>query len=119
FAETAGTVRDTGVTLAMASRLYYASLAMVGALGTAAVYWFGSRAVINGSLKIGSLVALSLLVSRLFSPLTDLASARVDLLGALVSFERCFEILDAPVPIADAPDAVELVGCRGEVTFDD
>ena len=50
FAETAGTVRDTGVSLAMTSRLYYASLAFVGALGTAAVYWLGARAVINGTL---------------------------------------------------------------------
>jgi ATP-binding cassette, subfamily B, bacterial len=118
FSETAGTVRDTGVTLAMTSRMYYASLAFVGALGTAAVYWLGARAAINGTLTVGALVALSLYVSRLYSPLTDLASARVDLLGALVSFERCFEILDAPVPIADAPDAVELVDCRGEVEFD-
>jgi ATP-binding cassette subfamily B protein len=118
FAVTAGTVRDTGVTLAMTSRMYYASLAFVGALGTAAVYWLGARAVINGSLTIGALVALSLYVSRLYSPLTDLASARVDLLGALVSFERCFEILDAPLPIADSPDAIELAYCRGEVEFD-
>ncbi len=119
FADTAGTVRDTGVTLAMTSRLYYASLAFVGALGTAAVYWIGARAVINGSLQIGELVGLSLLVSRLYSPLTDLASARVDLLGALVSFERCFEILDAPLPITDAPDATDLTDCTGALTFND
>jgi ATP-binding cassette subfamily B protein len=119
FADTAGTVRDTGVTLAMTSRLYYASLTFIGALGTAAVYWIGARAVINGSLSVGELVALSLLVSRLYSPLTDLASARVDLLGALVSFERCFEILDAPLPILDKDDAVDLDRCRGEVVFDD
>ncbi|MEY2398415.1 MAG: hypothetical protein QOJ00_1589 [Actinomycetota bacterium] len=118
FAETAGAVRDTGFSLAMASRLYYAALTFVGALGTAAVYWFGARAVIHGSLSIGALVALSLLVSRLYSPLTDLASARVDLLGSLVSFERCFEILDAPLSIVEAPDATELVACRGKVEFD-
>lgn len=119
FSDTAGTVRDTGVRLAMTSRLYYASLTFVGALGTAAVYWIGSRAVINGTLTTGSLVALSLLVSRLYSPLTDLASARVDLLGALVSFERCFEILDAPLPITDAPDATVLQACRGELAFNE
>jgi ATP-binding cassette subfamily B protein len=118
FAETAGTVRDTGIALAMTSRMYYAALAFVGALGTAAVYWLGARAVIRGTLTVGELVALSLWVGRLYSPLTDLASARVDLLGALVSFERCFEILDAPTPIADTPDAVELTNCRGEVEFD-
>jgi ATP-binding cassette subfamily B protein len=119
FAETAGTVRDTGVQLAMTSRLYYASLTLAGALGTAAVYWIGARAVISGSIKVGSLVALSLYVTRLYSPLSDLASARVDLLGALVSFERCFEILDAPVPIADAPDATALTNCRGRIEFAD
>src|SRR5205085_284494 len=118
FAETAGTVRDTGIALAMTSRMYYAALAFVGALGTAAVYWLGARAVIRGTLTIGELVALSLWVGRLYSPLTDLASARVDLLGALVSFERCFEILDAPTPIADAPAAVELANCEGAVEFD-
>ena len=58
-------------------------------------------------------------MSRLYSPLTDLASARVDLLGALVSFERCFEILDAPLPITDADDAQTLTDCRGELSFDD
>ncbi|MDP1793830.1 MAG: ABC transporter ATP-binding protein [Acidimicrobiales bacterium] len=119
FAATAGTVRDTGVTLAMTSRLYYASLSFVGALGTAAVYWIGARSVINGSLTVGALVSMSLLVSRLYSPLTNLASARVDLLGALVSFERCFEILDAPLPITDAPDATPLVGCTGALEFRD
>lgn len=118
FAETAGTVRDTGVQMAMTSRLYYASLSLCGALGTAAVYWLGARAVVRGALSIGTLVALAQYVARLYSPLTNLASARVDLLGAFVSFERCFEILDAPLAIADPPAPVELTNCRGEVAFD-
>jgi len=118
FSGTAATVRDTGISLAMTSRIYYASLTLVGALGTAAVYWLGARAVIQGSLTIGALVALASYVARLYSPLTDLASARVDLLSALVSFERCFEVIDAPHAIADAPGAVTLADYRGEVAFE-
>jgi ATP-binding cassette subfamily B protein len=119
FSTRAADVRDSGVQLAMTSRLYYASLTLMGALGTAAVYWLGGRAVINGSLKLGALVALAALVSRLYSPLTDLSSARVDLLTALVSFERCFEVLDAPLPIVDKPDAVDLDMPRGRLEFED
>ena len=78
------------------SRVYYATLALGGALGTAAVYWLGGHAVIEGAIQIGTLTALAAYVARLYSPLTDLASARVDLLTALVSFDRVFEVLDAP-----------------------
>jgi ATP-binding cassette subfamily B protein len=120
FSGKAKAVRDAGITLAMTSRLYYASLTLMGALGTAGVYWVGSRAVIGGSLEIGGLVALSAYVARLYSPLTDLAGARVDLLTALVSFERCFEVLDAPHAITEAPGAHALPApTSGEVTFED
>ena len=120
FSDRAGAVRDAGITLAMTSRLYYASLTLMGALGTAGVYWVGSRAVIDGSLPLGSLVALSAYVARLYSPLTDLAGARVELLTALVSFERCFEVLDAPHAIVEAPDARPLPSpARGEIRFED
>ncbi len=119
FSERAGAVRDSGVELAVTSRLYYAALTLMGALGTAGVYWIGGRAVINGSLQVGSLVALAAYVTRLYSPLTDLASARVDLLTALVSFERCFEVLDAPHAITESPGASTLVAAHGEIRFDD
>jgi ATP-binding cassette subfamily B protein len=120
FSGKAGAVRDAGITLAMASRLYYGSLTLMGALGTAGVYWVGGRAVIDDRLLIGSLVALAAYVARLYSPLTDLASSRVDLLTALVSFERCFEVLDAPLHIKEAPDAVPLPSpSTGRIEFDD
>jgi ATP-binding cassette, subfamily B, bacterial len=119
FSDRAGIVRDTGVQLAMTSRLYYASLTLMGAIGTAAVYWLGGRAVINGTLTLGSLVALAALVSRLYSPLTDLSGARVELLTALVSFERCFEVLDAPHAIADRDGATDLVDPTGRVEVED
>jgi ATP-binding cassette, subfamily B, bacterial len=108
FSSRAAKVRDSGVELAVVSRVYYGTLALGGALGTAAVYWFGGHAVIEGSIEIGTLTALVAYVTRLYSPLTDLASARVDLLTALVSFDRVFEILDAPRAITDRPGAVPL-----------
>jgi ATP-binding cassette subfamily B protein len=108
FSQRAAAVRESGVRLAVQSRLYYGSLATVGAVGTAAVYWIGGRGLINGSLKVGTLTALAAYVSRLYSPLTDLASARVDLLTALVSFERVFEVLDTPPAVDDLPGASPL-----------
>jgi ATP-binding cassette subfamily B protein len=108
FSERAARVRDSGVEHAVVGRVYYGTLALGGALGTAAVYWLGGHAVIDGSIEIGSLTALAAYAARLFSPLTDLASARVDLLAALVSFDRVFEVLDAPHAIADKPEAARL-----------
>jgi ATP-binding cassette, subfamily B, bacterial len=108
FSDKAAAVREAGIRLAVQSRLYYGSLALVGAIGTAAVYWVGGRGLISGSLKVGTLTALAAYVSKLYSPLTDLASARVDLLTALVSFERVFEVLDAPAAVSDLPGATPL-----------
>src|SRR5713101_6612191 len=95
FSDRAAKVRDSGVEHAILGRVYYGALALGGALGTAAVYWLGGHAVIDGSIMVGTLTALAAYVARLYSPLTDLASARVDLLTALVSFDRVFEVLDA------------------------
>src|SRR5437764_17288 len=92
FADRAGAVRDSGIELAMAGRIYYGSLALVGGFGTVAVYWLGGLTAIGGHLTIGALTALATYVTRLYSPLTDLASARVDVLTSLVSFERVFEV---------------------------
>jgi ATP-binding cassette subfamily B protein len=108
FSQRAAAVRESGIRLAVQSRLYYGSLALVGAVGTAAVYWIGGRGLINGSLQVGTLTALAAYVSKLYSPLTDLASARVDLLTALVSFERVFEVLDTPPSVDDLPGATAL-----------
>lgn len=115
FSERAARVRDSGVEHAVLGRVYYGTLALGGALGTAAVYWLGGHAVIEGSIKIGTLTALAAYAARLYSPLTDLASARVELLTALVSFDRVFEVLDAPHAITDKPGATPL-GASGPVT---
>jgi ATP-binding cassette subfamily B protein len=119
FAARAADVRDTGVTQAFTGRILFAALGLVGAVGTAGVYWLGARQVIRGSLELGTVVALAAYVQRLYSPLTDLAGARVELLTAMVSFERVFEVLDAPRAIEEAPDASPLTHPRGEVEVDD
>jgi ATP-binding cassette, subfamily B, bacterial len=119
FRDRAGAVRDAGIRIAMTGRVYYGMLALVGSLGVAAVYWLGGRAVVGGSMTIGTLTALAAYVQRLYSPLTDLASARVDLLTALVSFDRVFEVLDRPASIVDRPGALDLGDVSGEVVFDD
>ena len=108
FAGRAAAVRESGIRLAVQSRLYYGCLALVGAIGTAAVYWVGGRGLIEGTLQVGTLTALAAYVSKLYSPLTDLAGARVDLLTALVSFERVFEVLDTPPAVDDLPGAMPL-----------
>ena len=105
FARRAGRVRDSGIRLALLGRYLYASLSLVGAVGTAAVYWLGGREAVEGTLGVGTVVALAAYVTRLYSPLTDLASAQVDVLGAIVSFDRVFEILDTPPSVADRPGA--------------
>jgi ATP-binding cassette subfamily B protein len=120
FRDRAGAVRDAGIDIAVTGRFYYGTLALVGSLGVAAVYWLGGRAVIAGTMTIGTIVALAAYVQRLYSPLTDLASTRVDLLTALVSFDRVFEVLDRPPAITDAPEAVALPApARGEVKVTD
>ncbi len=113
FSRRAAAVRESGVRMAVQSRLYYGCLATVGAIGTAAVYWIGGRGLIDGSLQVGTLTALAAYVSRLYSPLTELASARVDLLTALVSFERVFEVLDTLPAVDDLPGATPLASPAG------
>lgn len=118
FRERAGEVRDAGVRTSMFSRLYYAALAMTGSIGVAIVYWWGTRSVIEGSLTIGTLTALAAYVIRLYEPMTSIAGARVELLTALVSFERCFEVLDAPVHIESPPNPKVVEKPEGRLTFE-
>lgn len=115
FSTRAGAVRDSGVKLALMSRYLFAALSLVGTVGTAVVYWLGGRAAVEGSIKVGTVVALAAFVTRLYQPLTDLASTRVDVLGAIVSFDRVFEVLDTPPAVADRPGAVELKSIEGRV----
>jgi len=105
FRGRAGRVRDIGVTQAMYGRIFFTSLTLVSAVALAITYGVGGHLAISGSLSIGSLTALAAYLQRLYGPLTALSNVRVDVMTALVSFERVFEVLDLVPAIADAPDA--------------
>ncbi|WP_378735156.1 ABC transporter ATP-binding protein [Nocardia brasiliensis] len=99
-------VRDIGVRTSMLQTVFVTSLTLVSALAVALVYGLGGWYALRGQLDAGAVVALSLLLTRLYTPLTALASARMEIMAALVSFERVFEVLDLRPLIEDAPDAV-------------
>jgi len=119
FAGRAAGVRDIGVRSAMFTQTFLTTLGLVGAIGTAAVYYFGGRSVISDSLTPGTLVALAAFVTQIYGPLTLLTNARVDVMTAFVSFERVFEVLDTPNGVDDRADAQQLPRPRGELVFDD
>ena len=119
FGDRAGRVRDIGVKTALYSRTFFIALGLVAAIGTALIYWVGGELVISGALTIGTLVALGTYVTRIYTPLTSLTNARVDLMTAFVSFDRVFEVLDTPNPIQDRPGAVDLVDPAGSIELDD
>ncbi len=119
FGDKAGKVRDLGVRTAMYARVFMIALVLLGAVGTAAVYWLGGHLVISGSVTIGTLAAMGLLVVRIYQPLTSLSNARVDIMTAIVSFERVFEVLDAPNAVPDRPDAAALARPAGRVELRD
>ncbi|MBA3288915.1 MAG: ABC transporter ATP-binding protein [Acidimicrobiia bacterium] len=119
FERRARGVRDAGIRQAMYGRVFFVALGLVGAVGAAAIYGVGAHLVVSDRLTAGTLVALAALVSRVYSPLTGLTNARVDLMTSMVSFERVFEVLDAPEPIVERPGAVDLVDPAGRVSFDD
>ncbi|MBF6444570.1 ABC transporter ATP-binding protein [Nocardia farcinica] len=106
FAVRARRVRDIGVRTAMLQTVFVTSLTLVSALAVALVYGLGGWYALVGRLDAGAVVALSLLLTRLYTPLTALASARMEIMAALVSFERVFEVLDLKPLIEDAPGAV-------------
>ncbi len=118
FERHAAGVRDTGISSALYGRVFFVALGLVGALGTAAVYGVGAIMVVNDGISTGTLVAMAALVTRVYQPLTGLTNARVDLMTSMVSFERVFEVLDAPEAIRERPGAVALVAPTGAVEFD-
>ena len=119
FSGRAGRVRDTGIRSAMIGRVFFVALGLVGALGAAAIYGVGAHLVVDGNISAGTLVALAALVTRVYQPLTGITNARVDLMTAMVSFERVFEVLDAPEFVSDKPGAYDLVAPVGRVEFCD
>ncbi|HVU93032.1 MAG TPA: ABC transporter ATP-binding protein [Jatrophihabitans sp.] len=119
FRARAARVRDIGVTSAMYGRAFFVSLTLVASLAQALVYGLGGWFAINGELSAGTVVTLALLLTRLYGPLTALSNARVDVMSALVSFDRVFEVLDLAPMVADAPDAVELPADARSIEFAD
>jgi ATP-binding cassette subfamily B protein len=119
FRGKAGRVRDIGIKSAMYTRTFMVALGLVGACGTAIVYGLGGRFVIEGTFQLGTLVALALYVQRIYAPLTQLTTARVDFMTAVVSFERVFEVLDAPRAIDDRPGAHPLLPEGGRIDVED
>jgi ATP-binding cassette subfamily B protein len=118
FSGRASRVRDIGVTGAMYGRIFFVALGLVGALGAVAIYGIGAFMVISGGITIGTLVAMAAFVQRIYQPLTGLTNARLEVMTALVSFERVFEVLDAPVAITDRPRAIDIVKPLGNIEFD-
>ena len=119
FAARAMRVRDIGIRTAMLQWIFITALTVVGSLALALVYGVGGVFALQGRLEPGTIVALALLLSRLYAPLTALASARVEVMSALVSFDRVFEILDLKPMIVDKPDARALPDGPVAVEFDD
>ncbi|WP_026927542.1 ABC transporter ATP-binding protein [Granulicoccus phenolivorans] len=117
FAEKADSVRGVSVSIAMNQRFFMALMGLLAALATAMVYGVGGWFAVGGALSVGTLTALAGLLTRLYGPLTQLTNLRVDVMSALVSFERVFEILDLKPAIADKPDAKEASGIAS-VEFD-
>jgi len=119
FRERAGRVRDIGVQSAMYSRVFFVALMLTASLATALVYGWGGRQAALGVLDVGTVVALTAYLNRLYGPLTALSNLNVDVMTALVSFERVFEVLDLPPAIIDRPGARDLPRGPQSVEFRD
>jgi ATP-binding cassette, subfamily B, bacterial len=129
FASKAGKVRDIGVTTAMYGQVFFVALTLLASLVTAVVYGVGGNMVIQGAFQIGSLVALTQLLGRVYGPIAQLSNVQVQVMTALVSFDRVFEVLDLEPLIKEKPDAVPLPrraaplngdsGAAPEITFED
>ncbi|MBW0107095.1 ABC transporter ATP-binding protein [Pseudonocardia sp. KRD-291] len=118
FADRAERVRAIGVRSAMVQWVFVTALTLASSLAVALVYGLGGYFALRGALQAGDVVALAMLLTRLYAPLTALAGARIEIMSALVSFERVFEVLDLEPMIADAPDARPVPDGGVSVEFD-
>ncbi|MBI2954775.1 MAG: ABC transporter ATP-binding protein [Chloroflexi bacterium] len=118
FSERAAGVRDIGIRQALIGRWFFLGLSLVGAIGTALVFWSGGLLVLRDEFTIGMIVAFSTYFSQLYGPIAALTNARVEFATSLVSFERVFEVLDLPVEIQDKPGAIRLERVAGHVRFE-
>lgn len=118
FESRAGQVRDIGIHQAMYQRFFFIALSLTASLATAFAYGFGGLEVIHGTIALGTLVALTLYLVRLYGPLTQLSNLNIDYMSAMVSFERLFEVLDLEPMIKESPDAVVMPDGPAELIFD-
>jgi ATP-binding cassette, subfamily B, bacterial len=117
FGERAARVRDIGVQQAMFSRTFFVAMLLVASLAQALTYGLGGWLAVTGSVTAGTVVTLALLLTRLYGPLTALSNVRVDVMSALVSFDRVFEVLDLRPGIEEKPDAVPVPAGAGRLEF--
>ena len=108
YADRAGRVRDIGVRIAVNRSVFFVALTVVASLATAMVYGVGGLYAVSGSLTVGTLLALTALLGRLYGPLTAMSNVRVDVMTALVSFERIFEVVDLQPLVQEAPNARDI-----------
>jgi ATP-binding cassette subfamily B protein len=118
FAAKARRVRDIGILQAMYARVFMTSLLLTASLATALVYGLGGAQAARGTLMVGTVVALTAYLNRLYGPLTALSNVQLDIMTALVSFDRVFEVLDLPPMIAEKPDAVPIPRGPATIEFD-
>ncbi|MFC5176906.1 ABC transporter ATP-binding protein [Nocardioides taihuensis] len=118
FATKAARVRDLGVRISLITRVFVAVMLLIPAIATALVYGVGGHLAVSGALTIGTLTALATLLLRLLGPLQSLSNVRIDVMTALVSFERVFEVLDLPSMVQEADDAVPLPPGAASLAFD-
>jgi ATP-binding cassette, subfamily B, bacterial len=108
FEKRAAQVRDIGIDQSLYQRYFFVSLTLTASLATAFAYGFGGVGVVSGAFQIGTVVALTAYLGRLYGPLTQLSNLNIDYMSAMVSFERLFEVLDLEPMIKESPDAVVL-----------
>ena len=118
FALKARRVADIGISIAMLNRIFFIALTSIAAVATAVAYGIGGHLAITGGLTVGTLLAITALLARLYGPLTALSNVRVDVMSALVSFERVFEVLDLQPMVVDSKNAIELKTNKPELKFE-
>ncbi len=118
FAEKARRVADIGISIAMLNRIFFIALTSVAAVATAVAYGIGGNLAITGELTVGTLLAITALLARLYGPLTALSNVRVDVMSALVSFERVFEVLDLQPMVTDRDNAKDLADTNLDLKFE-
>ena len=119
FRTRARKVADIGIQTAMLNRVFFVGITSVAAVATAFAYGIGGHLAISGSISVGTLLAITALLARLYGPLTALSNVRIDVMTALVSFERVFEVLDLHPMITDKPGAKELKNKNLQIDFED